>query len=83
MGRGKKDALSWSPYVFASGHSMDRERGVSVAEYGVTPLSHPAVFDSGKKLFVSLWGILGKDTDPCWVSQTLVRLPADPLKFPC
>lgn len=43
-----------------SGHSMDRERGVSVAEYGVTPLSHPAFFDSKGNLFVSLQSILGR-----------------------
>lgn len=44
----------------ASGHSMDRERGVSVAEYGVTPLSHPAFFDSRKKWFVCLRSISGE-----------------------
>lgn len=40
---------------------MDRERGVSVAEYGVTPLSHPAFFDSKENLFVSLQSISGKE----------------------
>lgn len=50
----------------ASGHSMDRERGVSVAEYGVTPLSHPAFFDSKENSFVSLQRIWGNDTELSW-----------------
>lgn len=42
------------------------ERGVSVAEYGVTPLSDPALFDCKENLFVSLQSISGKDTDLGW-----------------
>lgn len=58
----------------ASGHSMDRERGVSVAQYGVTPLSNPAVFDSKKNLFVSLWSILGKIRISVGVDFVCVKL---------